>query len=304
MTFDPTDMLCEDSAVEWLDQPSSPYAGQRMRCHARGGEIGAREVPNYLTLTQDGLRRSEMTVTTTRRWLPWLAVIVIILGFANFQAFLIESNALGGDALNGHVTDGHFYVTSHGTDTEVSQAVWTASQIHALVTLLSWPLVMLAGAFLLFRYIFPFLMSGKAPGQASERVAALRASGTPLWEGWPGGVAGPLHASAGLLGAEVYAGGIVVTPRLMSPSAIRTDGIRSVRPGRRLVTAMIEVEHAGIDVSSPLILYGGPDSPLARVLLALASDKGAGIPPAAGAGVALPHAPPGEGRPRAVPCTI
>lgn len=245
-----------------------------------------------------------MTATTTRWWLPWLAVAVIVVGFANFLAFFIVSAALGGDGLNGHVTDGHYYVASHGTYTEVSEAAWTASRIHALVTMLSWPLVMLSMAFLLFRVVFPFFTSGKAPGQASERVAALRASGGVLWQGWPGGVAGSLNSTAGLLGAEVYPGGIVVTQRFMPASAIRADEIRSVRLGRRIVTPMIEVEHAGIDVTSPLILYGGPDSPQARVLLSLASgDRPVSAPlaPAASAGWAAPTTPSVEAAPRAVP---
>jgi len=222
-----------------------------------------------------------MTATATRRWLPWLAVAVIVVGFANFLAFFVVSAAIGGDALNGHVTDGHYYVASHGSYTEVPQLAWTASWIHAVVTKVSWPLVILAMAFLLFRYVFPFVMSGNAPEHASERVSAVRGSGARLWQGWPGGVAGTMNATAGVLGAEVYPGGIVVTPRFMSASAIRTDEIRSVRFGRRLVTQTIEIEHAGIDITSPFVLYGSPDSPQARVLQALESHEATVAPLAA-----------------------
>jgi hypothetical protein len=230
-------------------------------------------------------------------------VAVIVLGFANFLAFFAVSAALGGDALNGHVTDGHYFVASHGTYTEVSQAAWTASRIDAIVTLLSWPLVMLSMAFLLFRYVFPFMTSGKAPTHASARVAALRSSGALLWQGWPGGVAGSLTATAGVLGAEVYPGGIVVKPRFMSASAIQADEIRAVRLGRRVVSQMIEVEHAGIDVTSPLILYGGPDSPQARALLTLGSGERQVSPPADAAttGSGVPATPSSEAAPRPVP---
>jgi hypothetical protein len=197
--------------------------------------------------------------------------MVVGLGVANFLVFVVVSAALGGDALSGRVTDGHYYVVSHGALTEVSESVWTLSRIHGAITLLSWPLVLVAMAFLLFRYVFPFLMSGKAPGQAPARVAEIRASGGPSWQGSPGGVAGGLNASKGLLGATVYPGGIVVTPRFMESFAIRADEIRSVRLGRRLISPTIEVEHAGIDVASPLVLYGGPESPQAVAILALAS---------------------------------
>lgn len=244
-----------------------------------------------------------MAATTTHRWAPWLAVAIIVLGFANFFAFLIESAALGGDALNGHVTNGHYYVASHGILTEVSQAVWTVSRIHAVVTLVSWPLVMLAMAFLLFRFVFPFMMAGKAPGQASERVMAIRASGVSLWQGWPGGVAGGVNATRWMLGAAVYPGGIVVTPRFMPPYAIRADEIRSVRFGRRLVTPTVEVEHAGTDITSPLVIYGGPDSPQALALLSLAS-RDAGAPPRAVGGPTWGSAPtPSSPAPGAHPAT-
>jgi hypothetical protein len=83
---------------------------------------------------------------TERRWFPWVAVGVIVVGFVNFFAFIAISSALGGDALNGYARDGHYYVASHGSYTEVSQTVWTLNRIHALLTMLSWPAVMLAMA--------------------------------------------------------------------------------------------------------------------------------------------------------------
>lgn len=221
-----------------------------------------------------------MKATTTRRWLPWLAIAVIVLGFLNFVAFLLVSAALGGDALNGHVTDGHYYVANHGVYTEVSQAAWTASRAHALFTMGSWPLVMLAIAFLIFRYYFPFVMSGNAPGHAADRVSAIRASGARMWQGYPGGLAGSMSATAGVLGAEVYPGGIVVTMRFMAPTAICADEIRSVRLGRRLLTPTIVVEHWGTDTVSPFLLFGGPDSPQARAILALASRAATAAPEA------------------------
>ena len=87
-----------------------------------------------------------------RRWLPWIAVVVIILGFINFFWFMAESTSIGGDALNGHISNGRYYVASHGTYTEVSEAVWNASRMHAISMLASWPFVMLSLAFLTFRY--------------------------------------------------------------------------------------------------------------------------------------------------------
>jgi hypothetical protein len=71
-----------------------------------------------------------------------------------------------------------------------------------------------------------------------------------------------------------------VTQRSMPPSAIRVDEIRTVRLGRRVMSPMIEVDHAGIDVTSPPNLYSGSDSPQAGVLLSLASADATGtVPP-------------------------
>ena len=209
---------------------------------------------------------------TAKWWLPWLAVTVVAVGFANFLAFFVESLALGGDALNGRVTDGHYFIASHGTYTEVTQAVWTVSRIHAIATFVSWPFVLISMAFLVFRYGFPFAMAGRASGNTDARVHAIRASGEPIWSGWPGGIAGGVFASIGMLHAAVYPGGIVARLRFMSPFATRVEEIRSVRFGRRWLWPTIEVEHQGIDVASPLVLYGGRTSRQAAAVSALARD--------------------------------
>jgi hypothetical protein len=76
-----------------------------------------------------------------------------------------------------------------------------------------------------------------------------------------------------MLDVAVHPRGIVVKPRFMAPIAIRVDEIRSVRLGQSLVTKTIEVDHAGIDVASPLVVYGGPDSPQAVAILALVEER-------------------------------
>jgi hypothetical protein len=195
--------------------------------------------------------------------------------FVNFFAFIAISSALGGDALNGYARDGHYYVASHGSYTEVSQTVWTLNRIHALLTMLSWPAVMLAMAFMVFRYAFPLAMGRRTGGQDDDsRVAGIRTSGAALWSGYPGGVAGGLNATMGMLGASLHPGGIVVLLRFMRPVAIPTEEIRSVRFGRRLVSPTIVIEHDGVDVNSPLLLYGGPDSPQAQAIKAIFERAG------------------------------
>lgn len=223
-----------------------------------------------LTVDRGGVQKDAMK--TAKWWLPWLAVTVVALGFANFLAFFVESLALGGDALNGRMIDGHYFIASHGTYTEVTQAVWTLSRIHAIATFVSWPFVLISMAFLVFRYAFPFAMAGRASGNADARVRAVRASGEPIWSGWPGGIAGGLFASIGMLQAAVYPGGIVARVRFMSPFATPVEEIKSVRFGRRRLWPTIEIEHQGVDVASPLVLYGGRTSPQAAAVSALVTD--------------------------------
>ncbi|HTT04564.1 MAG TPA: hypothetical protein VMF64_04695 [Steroidobacteraceae bacterium] len=62
------------------------------------------------------------------RWLRALSILALV----NFGAFVIGAEYLHGDALNGHVAAGHYFLSWHGTDTEVSRAVFTYSRDHAI----------------------------------------------------------------------------------------------------------------------------------------------------------------------------
>lgn len=217
-------------------------------------------------------------MVASKSWQPWLAVAVIIVCGVIGISFFVETAALGGDALNGYVNGGHYFVSSHGSDTEVSQGLWTLSRIHGVAMMISVPLGMFAMAFLLFRYVLPFLMTGSTPGRSDVRVAAIRASGMPLWSGAPGGVAGGVYSTVGMLAVEVYPGGIVVKPRFMTPFAVPVDEIRSVRLGRSRFTSTVEIEHSGRALTSPLVIYGAPNSPQAVALTALGERHTNGAP--------------------------
>jgi hypothetical protein len=62
------------------------------------------------------------------RWLKVLAAIAI----ANFAAFVLVAGYLGGDALNGYVRDGHYFLAAKGHAYEVSRALYLYSKWHAL----------------------------------------------------------------------------------------------------------------------------------------------------------------------------
>jgi hypothetical protein len=67
------------------------------------------------------------------------------LGVLNFVAFFIVAILIGGDAVNGKVVGGHFYLAEHGKFTEVSEAVFTYSLWHVRSLFITHPLAMLTG---------------------------------------------------------------------------------------------------------------------------------------------------------------
>ena len=54
--------------------------------------------------------------------LPYVALVVMLIGASNFFWFFTESAALGGDALNGSQRDGQYFVGAHGAYSEVDRA--------------------------------------------------------------------------------------------------------------------------------------------------------------------------------------
>ena len=52
----------------------------------------------------------------------------------NFFVFVLASVYLGGDALNGHIEAGHYFLCAHGRCTEVSSSIWHYSYWHAVIT--------------------------------------------------------------------------------------------------------------------------------------------------------------------------
>src|SRR4051812_2892112 len=61
-------------------------------------------------------------------WLRCLGVFALL----NFFTFWIGAMLLGGDAVNGKVESGHFFLRSHAHLQEVSASVFFYSRIHCL----------------------------------------------------------------------------------------------------------------------------------------------------------------------------
>ena len=71
--------------------------------------------------------------------------VVFALCVLNFLAFVTGAAVIGGDAANGKVESGHYFVGSHGKFREVTPAVFEYSQWHTRSVWLTHPLAILAG---------------------------------------------------------------------------------------------------------------------------------------------------------------
>ncbi len=74
-----------------------------------------------------------------------ICTAAIIFGFLNFMAFWLIAVTIGGDAINGQMTDGRFYLYNHGVLTEVSEPVFRYSYAHAISVWVTLPVSVLAG---------------------------------------------------------------------------------------------------------------------------------------------------------------
>jgi hypothetical protein len=74
------------------------------------------------------------------------------LAVVNFIAFSIGSVYLGGDAINGFESAGHFFVCEHGHCTEVSSCAWHYSYWHAIAAI--------GGILLMFATMALFINTG------------------------------------------------------------------------------------------------------------------------------------------------
>jgi hypothetical protein len=222
-----------------------------------------------------------------KRVLPVLAGVAAIVGFANFVWFFIESVNLGGDALNGFVRDGRYFVVSHGAATEVSRATWEWSRFHATSIFVTHPLAILGAAYLAFTRVFPSMMAGRSSTESqTSRAAWIRGTGPILAFARCAGQVGGVRYSGPLLMVSVAAAGIIVKPVFMAERSILTSEIRSIAARRGLFGWRVEVAHEGIDSASPLVLYIHPDHPVAQAIrdlggrpVPLADSAGRPAPP-------------------------
>jgi hypothetical protein len=86
-----------------------------------------------------------------RKLLLRLGLVLFLMTFVNGIIYFDIDYAINGSAWHGKITDGKYYVGSHGRLTEVSSATYQYSRIHGMVTLGTVPIGI--GGFLLIRAV-------------------------------------------------------------------------------------------------------------------------------------------------------
>jgi hypothetical protein len=200
---------------------------------------------------------------SVRRLLPWIAIVVVLIGFANSSWFAAESSSLGGDALNGYVRDGHYFVTSHGAAAEVTQADWEWSRLHGISVLATHLLVMGGLAFLLFTVFFPALMPSQAGLPSSDRLDAVRTSGPEVAHRRIAGQLGDLRLSGPLLDVAVHPGGIILKPPFMTPVVLLADEVLGLGRDRSWGSHRLTIQYRPGAWHGALRLFVGPTDPIA-----------------------------------------
>lgn len=73
-----------------------------------------------------------------------ICLLIIFIGIINLAVYTIVYSYIGGDAKNGYIKDGRYYLRGHflrypeGKDTEVSRSVWIYSYLHSISI---WPTI-------------------------------------------------------------------------------------------------------------------------------------------------------------------
>ena len=122
-------------------------------------ERALRNLIRVLARERESYTCSALPIVTASR-LPKFTVPLLIAvaatAFLNFASFVIIAVHLGGDALNGKVENGRYFLSNHGRLTEVSADVFSYSRWHAESVFVTHALGMcaMAGLFVIGRRRF------------------------------------------------------------------------------------------------------------------------------------------------------
>jgi hypothetical protein len=83
----------------------------------------------------------------TRRRTRWRALGWSLVAFwlANFTAFAISIEVLGGEAFSGRREEGRYFLGNHGQHPEVSRATYVYSMTQGIAMIATFPLAVVGG---------------------------------------------------------------------------------------------------------------------------------------------------------------
>ena len=172
-----------------------------------------------------------------RAILTFVAVALVLLAILDFGRSMVGEAQQGGDS------------AARGL---------TVKQLDT--TCLTWPLGMVAGVYLMYRFIFTsFVFYGKREA-VIEQERAIRQSGSPAASMVSSGRIGAFGARGPLLKTTLYPGGLLVQTPGLPPIPIPLAAIRSAIFKTR--PQGIEIKHSSRLVAGPIFLACAKDEPL------------------------------------------
>ena len=195
-----------------------------------------------------------------------LCLFFIALGALNFGSFVIHSQQIGGDAVNGRRANGHFYVSNHGKETEVSQQQWNLSRWQAVSLIVTHPLAMGAMFLLILKHEFPKKMFRGSAQERAQTVQEICASGPLQTEFGCSGKIGPVNFSEGLLKVAIYPAGFICQLRFVSDFGLLSSEIESIEKQTSLLNSGIKIVHRSANVVSPILLRSRNAAAVAALL--------------------------------------
>ncbi len=196
-----------------------------------------------------------------------LAAIAVIVGFANFLWFAVESSALGGDALNGYANDGRYYVGTQGHYREVKQAQWEWSRLHAVSMFVTTAIAVAGIGYITARCFSQGLMRIRRSADVDRRVRLVQASGDEIASELCRARVGLVVYWGQRMRVSVFPGGILLRELFGLTAAILRPEVEGIRVNREFFGARgIQIDHSARDIDSPVVLGIATESPVVRAI--------------------------------------
>lgn len=113
-----------------------------------------------------------------RRTRNLLCIWIIFIGLGNFLTYTIMYAYIGGDAANGQIVDGRYFVRGHfmhsltGKESEVTRGVWIYSYLHSISIWLTVGAILLSMLMLARPHIIATMKEGFVRGPTVITVLA------------------------------------------------------------------------------------------------------------------------------------